>query len=59
MYWWYENDGYGIVGWSFECKHCKKTNRFAQFPDTEIDCKHCGKENNFTVEEVETIERDL
>lgn len=59
MEWWYEGDGYGIVGWSFECKHCKRINRFAFSPDTEMNCRYCGKENKFTVEEVERIDRTL
>jgi predicted RNA-binding Zn-ribbon protein involved in translation (DUF1610 family) len=37
-----ENDGYGIVGWSFTCPHCGYENRFVDEEDSEHECGKCG-----------------
>jgi methionyl-tRNA synthetase len=42
-----ENDGYGIVGYSFECLYCEKENRFVNEDKEEHTCEHCGKVNYF------------
>lgn len=39
--WCSEDDGYGIVGWSFVCPHCSKNNRFVSDDFEEHECEHC------------------
>lgn len=56
---WFENDGYGIVGWSFKCDHCNKINSFAGCPDSVKECEKCGSLVLFTDEETQSIENGL
>ncbi len=45
------NDGYGIVGYSYECPECGKV---SQFTDCDDGCEHCG----FTEDYVDPEEWD-
>jgi hypothetical protein len=38
-----ENDGYGIVGWSFDCPYCNYANRFVDESDSDHECGKCHK----------------
>lgn len=38
-----EDDGYGIVGYSYECPYCEKFNRFVDEDDYEQTCGECGQ----------------
>jgi len=57
--WWFEDDGYGIVGWSFKCRNCGKDNRFASSSDSSMACEYCREETIFTKEDIEAIENSL
>jgi len=46
----YEDDGYGIVGVSFICKHCNHQNRFVT-SDEATKCEKCHTINYFSEEE--------
>lgn len=41
--WIAENDGWGIVGWSFECPECGALNRFADHWEEILECTDCDK----------------
>lgn len=56
--WYYLNDGYGIVGWGFECVNCGTENTFCSIDD-EIICEQCGYLNEFSEEEQEEIDKSL
>jgi len=40
-----EDDGYGIVGYSFVCPQCKYFNRFHITEDPTVQCENCGLES--------------
>ena len=42
--WIAENDGWGIVGYSFVCPNCGAWNRFVHTDDSLITCKYCLEE---------------
>lgn len=39
--WYGVNDGYGIVGWSFQCPCCQEHNSFPGTDEVIIICEHC------------------
>jgi hypothetical protein len=43
--WYYEDDGWGIVGVSFGCPHCDHNNRFASGEHEPQECEKCHKES--------------
>lgn len=57
--WWFENDGYGIVGWGFWCDNCKKQNNFVSSPEKEMTCEHCHSDVIFSQEEIDIIEKEI
>ena len=58
--WWFEDDGWGIVGWSFKCSKCNRDNRFVSSPDEDgMTCEHCRSDNYFIKEDIESIENTL
>lgn len=50
-----ENDGYGIVGYSFVCPYCEKFNRFVDEDDYEQVCEECGKTSKHCCLEPEDV----
>lgn len=48
--WTYEDDGWGVVGVSFECPYCSHNNRFVSGYLEPHECEKCHKESMPTVE---------
>lgn len=40
-----EDDGWGIIGWSYECQKCGDKNRFVDNEEAIQICGKCGHEN--------------
>jgi hypothetical protein len=38
-----EDDGYGIVGYSYTCPYCNRFNRFVDEECHEQQCENCGE----------------
>lgn len=43
-----ENDGYGIVGYSYECPYCGHFNRFVNEDEYEQTCESCDEVSKHT-----------
>lgn len=48
------NDGYGVVGYGFDCQHCEAWNMFVDEEESEQVCEDCGEKTKMKPYQYET-----